>query len=607
MTDMLVLTERVKNAIQLGESHFREFKIALTGAQDSKRPRPWDSIAKDIGEALVAFANADGGDLLIGVEDDGSITGIPHSQHEIEQLLAATVTHVHPNSLLPVQIATELKLEDQSILLFSVQKGTTGIFQLHDGRCVRRSGTSTLPESVDRILFDQREARSRAYDTEFVDGAQVTDLDIPFLESTARSYLHGITPEKYLQQLGLADYSVGGLRLRRAALLLFAKDISKWHPRSQVRVLKVAGTKVGAGEQYNVVSDEVAQGNIFDLLGQAWERLRPFLAYATEFGPDTRFEQKFIYPEGAFNEALVNALAHRDYSVHNAVEVFIFDERMEIRSPGPLLSTLTLDQLVRLDGVHESRNALVARVMRESRFMRELGEGMKRIFELMWERDLRPPELASDEASFTVTLYHKSVFSEQQLAWLSLFEHTGLSKLQQRIMVAAMHDRVLAPRDIYRSISTNDRDTYDREVTSLRVKGLLIEVMTNPSATALARRTGRPKASIPRFRAVIPDQAATHPSADLSPEEETPPPYRPALRIRPTVFIGGVPQVIDREALYEFVIGHGELIELRVMEEKGIAFAEFATEGAAKSLVAVRQAAVDGHLLRFAPARPRGY
>ena len=74
--DIVNLEERARTAISLGESHFREFKSAMQGPPGSKTSRETKSICKDIGEALVAFANADGGELLIGVEDDGTITGI---------------------------------------------------------------------------------------------------------------------------------------------------------------------------------------------------------------------------------------------------------------------------------------------------------------------------------------------------------------------------------------------------------------------------------------------------------------------------------------------------------------------------------------------------
>jgi ATP-dependent DNA helicase RecG len=422
MTDVLVLVERVRNTIRLGESQFREFKSAFEGPPGAKRPRRWVDICRAVAEGLVAFANADGGEMLVGVEDDGTISGVPYTLEEIEKILNASKTHVHPDSKLPMQFATSLRIDDKVVLFFSVAKGTEEIYQLPDGRCVRRVGANTNPESVDRILFDRREVRSRSNDSEFIDGAQVTDLDINRLQSMADEYLTGITAEKYLQQIGLAEFALGGLRLRRAAVLLFAKDIQRWHPRCQVRILKVQGNVLKSGNDYNVTSDQFVQGNIFELLGRSWEALRPFLAYKTEFGIDARFEQKYIYPEGACREALVNAIAHRDFVIQNGIDIFVYDDRMEIKSPGSLLSTLTLGQLLRLEGSHESRNALIARALRESGYMRELGEGMKRIFRLMEESDLIQPNLNTDLSTFIVTLFNRSVFNDQQRFWLSMFD-----------------------------------------------------------------------------------------------------------------------------------------------------------------------------------------
>jgi len=504
MPDMLILAERVRNTIELGESHFREFKSAWEGRPGQKKARRWGDVAADIGEALVAFANADGGDLLVGVEDDGKITGVPHNGDDLNLLLQATKSHVHKNSILPLQSASSLTMDGLTVLFFSVGKGTTGVFQLPDGRCVRRSGKTTVPESVDRILFDQREARSRAYDSEFVDGAKVTDLDLDILQSISDRYLRGITPEKYLQQIGLGEYGQGGLRLKRAALFLFAKDISRWHPRCQIRFLKVLGTTLKPGAEYNVGSDESVQGNILDLLVKSWEALRPSLAYKTQLGKDVKFEQKYLYPEWACREALINAIGHRDYSIQGGVDVFVFDDRIEIKSPGALLSTISLDQLKRLEGAHESRNSLVARTLRELGYMRELGEGMKQIFQLMEERDLQKPALSSDETSFTVTLYNKSVFSKDQLSWLALFEGINLSPYQQRIVIAGMHDRELSPDEIYKAMNTSDRDTYDKEVTGLRQAGLLSEIRTNAQANQIAKSTKQKKGAIARFKVIMP-------------------------------------------------------------------------------------------------------
>jgi ATP-dependent DNA helicase RecG len=406
MEDLLVVQERVKNTIILGESHFREFKTALEGKPDNKKPRLVKKICKDIAEALVSFANADGGELLIGVEDDGTVTGISHTEDEIGTMLAATKTHVFRGQELPLTISTKLSIEGKIILYFAVNKGATQIYQLPDGRCVRRKDKFTMPESVDKIHFERQEIRSRECDSQFVDGALVTDLDLTLLQNIAGTYIKGLSVELYLQQTGLAIYGMNGLRLKRAALLLFAKtgEISRWHSKCQIRFLKVNGNELKSGENYNIISDESIQGNIFDLWFKSWESLRPYLAYKTEFGNGAKFEQKFIYPEDACKETVLNAIVHRDYFIQNGIEIYIFDNRIEIKSPGALLSTITIKNLYELEGAHESRNPLIARILKENKLMRELGEGMKRIFSLMNENELERPILYSNGSWFKVTL-----------------------------------------------------------------------------------------------------------------------------------------------------------------------------------------------------------
>jgi ATP-dependent DNA helicase RecG len=403
MDDILLLADKVRNTLILGESHFREFKSTVEGRPGNKKPRLTKSICADIGEALVSFSNADGGAVLIGVEDDGTITGIPHKEAEIQTMLHAINSHVYKDQQLPLNNASKLVLEDKIILYFSVNKGTTMIYQLPDGRCVRRKDRSTMPASIDQIQFERQEIKAREYDSQFVDGAIVTDLDLRLLQGIADQYIKGLSIERYLQQIGLAEYAQNGLRLKKAALLLFATDIDRWHPRSQVRILKIKGNKLEAGEKYNVISDDIVKGNIFELILKSWEHLRSYLAYKTEFGTNSKFEQKYIFPEDAVREVILNAIAHRDYSIANAIEIYIFNDRMEIKSPGALLSTLTIKNLYELEGSHESRNPLIASVLRENKLMREIGEGMKRIFSLMQEQKLEKPELYSNGLWFRVT------------------------------------------------------------------------------------------------------------------------------------------------------------------------------------------------------------
>ncbi len=502
MDEILLIQEKVKNTIILGESHFREFKTALEGRPEKKKPRLTKKICEDIGEALVSFANADGGEILIGVEDDGTVTGIPHSEDEIKQMLNAVKTHVYSGQELPLTTSTKLLIDGVPVLFFSVNKGTTQIYQLPDGRCVRRKDRSTIPASVDQIKFEKQEIKSREYDSQFIDGALVTDLDLNLLQGLANSYINGLSVELYLQQTGLAIYGLSGLRLRRAALLLFAKssEINRWHSRCQIRFLKVNGEKLESGEKYNVISDESIQGNILDLWIKSWENLRPYLAYKTEFGSSAKFEQRYTYPEDACRETILNAIAHRDYSIQNGIEIFIYSNRMEIKSPGALLSTLSINSLYQLEGAHESRNPLIARVLRENKLMRELGEGIKRIFDLMNESELEKPVLYSNGLWFSVTLNNKTVYSQRQREFLKFFTNSNLTINQNKIILLGIDDQEISPADIKHALNSADLLTYNTEVTELRNNGLLVEIRNNAKAKSLALKLKKKKDQIARFK-----------------------------------------------------------------------------------------------------------
>jgi ATP-dependent DNA helicase RecG len=557
----LLLVERVRNNIQLGESHIREFKSALEGPPQNKKPRPVKDMLREIGEQLVCFANADGGDLLVGVEDDGKITGLAHNEEAVQGLLRAPQTHVFAGQVLPLSYAVSVELDGKRVLFFSVSKGTSQIYQLTDGKCVRRRDKECVPISFADIQFERQEIRSREFERQFVDGANVSDLDLEELQIAANSYLKGLSVERYLQQVGLSEYSPGGLRLRMAALLLFAKDIRRWHPRCQLRILRVLGSELGAGESYNVKEDITEDGNIFKLWVRGWDLLRTtFLVQRTQFAEGARFETKFVYPEQACREAVINAIAHRDYSVHSGIEVFVFNDRMEVRSPGALLSTIKVADLQELKGAHESRNPMIARVLKDHKYMRELGEGMRRIFEAMQQNDLEKPQLVSSGSSFSVVLSNRSVFSQREEDWLGMFQSSGLSRLQKRIVVAGMDGKELSPDDIYRAMNTEDRDTYDFEITGLRKSGVLDEIRSSPAAQQMAKSRRMPKSKIARFKVRNPASVKpTDVAALASDTRSIPVPRRELYPEECGVFIGNLEPATTDDDLRSVFLRFGQV------------------------------------------------
>src|SRR5258707_2475023 len=171
--EALGLAERVRATIELGESHFREFKSAHDGPLHNRGPRQPEHLRRDIGETLVAFANADGGVLLVGVEDDGSVSGVPHPQRILESFLRAPIKGVHPETPLPKPTGMPLKVGSERILFFSVEKSTERIHLTADGRCLQRRDRANIPTPVEHIVFERQERRSREYDRDYVDDAEV--------------------------------------------------------------------------------------------------------------------------------------------------------------------------------------------------------------------------------------------------------------------------------------------------------------------------------------------------------------------------------------------------------------------------------------------------
>jgi ATP-dependent DNA helicase RecG len=121
--EILRLKERVQIALELGESHYREFKSAIEGPPDKKVSRGTKEICDDIASTLVAFANADGGELLVGVEDSGQVTGTNLSQEKIELLLNAPKNNVHTKTPLPNYKSKVIDYENKTIIYFSIPKG----------------------------------------------------------------------------------------------------------------------------------------------------------------------------------------------------------------------------------------------------------------------------------------------------------------------------------------------------------------------------------------------------------------------------------------------------------------------------------------------------
>lgn len=522
----LLLQERVELAVRIGESHYREFKSAFEGPPGVKRPRDRKDVCADVAKTLVAFANADGGELFVGIEDDGEITGLQYDADGLEQIKAAYLTHVHKDTPLPKPAVTLVEVGPKRVLYFSIQKGNDFAYLTSDGKCLRRLDLESVPVGAERIQAERLELSSRTWDRANVPAASLDDLDLTLLQQVSNQIAYGVTAEKCLQHLGLAEFTPLGLRIKAAAALLFAKDVRKFHPGCSVRIFTFNGKERRSGESFNVVKEDIVADNVVRLVETAWERLNHALTMQTSLTDKAKFQQSYLYPQAACREALINAIVHRNYAIQGrGIEISIFSDRLEIQSPGTLLSTISLQEIRTLKGAHESRNPLVARVLREIGYVREMGEGIRRIFDVMRSNALAEPDLQSSESDFVVTLFHRSLYDPRVKLWLSLFDQFSLPENQTAVLSLGFEGREFSTQDVIDRLGIVDTDQVRQIMTPLRTLGLVERTKTHAKAMAVTKTQRIPKRSVPIYRVVTTPSSIAHDSKSAPrPATAEPPP-----------------------------------------------------------------------------------
>ncbi|MDP6560177.1 MAG: ATP-binding protein, partial [Candidatus Binatia bacterium] len=327
------------------------------------------------------------------------------------------------------------------------------------------------PEQIQSL----REAKgSFYYERQTILEAEWDDLDPQAVESFAEKVGDATEVRTLLSRsYHLVNGSQDKPRLTIASLLLFAKDPVRWHPRSGIDFVKYEGNERRHGASLNVVKRIHFEAPLCRLIDEAVGRIKEHIKERTLLH-DLFFRERMEYPTFAWQEALVNAVAHRDYGLTGApIEVSMFDDRIEIRSPGLLPSPVTLEHLRLQKRVHFSRNPLLVRVLGDLGYVREMGEGIPRIFNEMEQHGLRPPEFSAEGFYFTVILCNTPVYDEATLRWLNRFGKTSLNFRQRRLLVYAFcHGKTFSTSD-YQRITEVDRDTAYREIRSMIKLGIV--------------------------------------------------------------------------------------------------------------------------------------
>ncbi|MBX3160624.1 MAG: putative DNA binding domain-containing protein [Deltaproteobacteria bacterium] len=465
---MAITEAKLRQLIGEDEGQYFDRKSLLEGPAGRKRPRDRRQVRDQIAEYVAGFANADGGIVIFGVEDDHAVTGHSYPGDVVDQMLAVPQARLVP----PQPSGYRMVLDGTEVLVFEVESAVRAVrvdgggFPYRIGDATRQFSEEYINAIKDEGLVMSAEARRAS--------VQLDALDPALLARAVEAAGGGDTsPADYLVRRRLADwFGPDQLILRQAAVFLFAaRPETIDHPNAGIRVMKVAGTERQHGQRYNVREFPRVEGNLSTVLAQAGTLIDTLIERSVRLR-DMGFEETPEYPEFAWKEAIVNAVAHRDYRMQGqATEVWIFDDRIEVLSPGGVVPEVSLDDLKVGRPAHVTRNPRIARVLADLGSMRDLGEGIPRMFENMEDSFLPLPEIDVVQGRFRVVLRKTPIFSVDDPRWLQSVRALPISVAQKRALVA-FADRDLANSD-YVALSAVDRDTAYRELTELAKRGLV--------------------------------------------------------------------------------------------------------------------------------------
>lgn len=222
-----------------------------------------------------------------------------------------------------------------------------------------------------------------SYEDQLVLESSISDID----EEMVNIYINkiGAADKNYLDVLRARGFlkkaKNGNEYLTNAGVILFAKDPSVIFPCTRIRVVKYEGTYAKTGENLNTIKDESFRMPLYKAILSAQSFIRTQLRDFNHLTSEGIFEKVPEYPEFAWIEGLTNAGIHRNYAMQGEhIKIFIFDDRMEIRSPGKLAGLVTLENM---KNVRYARNPKISETMAQLGLVKELNEGVSRIYEEM--------------------------------------------------------------------------------------------------------------------------------------------------------------------------------------------------------------------------------
>ena len=302
----------------------------------------------DILKPLVAFANAEGGQLVIGIEDDGTITGFNYQKaHSIDEFRNIFITDLKETPINPrfdILDVINKNNEKDKVLVISVEVSTDRVIKSYDGKVYLRQNDKSKELNFEQILQLQYDRGQRYFEDELVPFSDISDIDLNLVDEYKN--IMDITELSDEEVLRARNFMING-QLTNAGILLFGNNPTKFLPQARVRVIKYSGMYQKVGADINIIKEKTFDGAIPIIIREASEFIKTQLREFQYLDQDGKFKVMPEYPEFAWFEGIVNAVTHRNYSIRGEhIKVLMFDDRKEIMIPGLLPNILNVEKIL---------------------------------------------------------------------------------------------------------------------------------------------------------------------------------------------------------------------------------------------------------------------
>ena len=361
---------------------------------------------KALAVPIVAFANADGGVIAIGVSDKTrKIEGVDQHTEKLNELLRVPFDFCNPSvpvtcSYLP---CTDKDGNENRIILMEIPASSNLHTNQADEAFMRvgdKSRKLTFDERV-QLMYDKGE---RYYEDTAVYGATIDDIDMDAVADYAKLVGYGKSPLQYLRENNgfVRTNKKGEEEVSTACVLLFGKYPQKFFPRARTRFIRYEGVDEKVGAEMNVIKDVTFEGTILNQVKKTIEFIETQVREHTFLGQHAQFVTKRDYPEFVIQEMTVNACCHRAYNIKGTeIQIKMFDDRLVFESPGKLPGQVKPNNIRH---THFSRNPKIAAFLKAYHFVKEFGEGFDRICREQEANGANVPSFRTDEFILKITV-----------------------------------------------------------------------------------------------------------------------------------------------------------------------------------------------------------